>query len=68
MKEPNAHIRSLIRALSAGIAKIFNQDEADLLQRFLSDQIAYRIIDENVDIAVLKVAEQKVEYLKSKEK
>jgi transcriptional regulator with XRE-family HTH domain len=58
--------RQANKELIAGIAKIFNQDEADLLQRFLSDQIAYKIIDENADIAVLKVAEQKVEYLKSK--
>jgi len=27
----------------AGIAKIFNQDEEDLLKRFLSDQIAIKI-------------------------
>ena len=52
----------------SGIAKIFNQDEQDLFNRFLSDRIAYKIIDENADIRVLKVAEQKVEYLKSKAK
>ncbi|GAB6395542.1 MAG: helix-turn-helix transcriptional regulator [Bacteroidales bacterium] len=52
----------------AGIAKIFNQDEEDLLKRFLSDQIAYKILNEDADIEVLKVAEQKVEYLKSKTK
>jgi transcriptional regulator with XRE-family HTH domain len=50
----------------AGIAKIFNLDEQDLLRHFLSARIAYKILDENADIAVLKVAEQKVEYLKSK--
>ncbi|MDR1742874.1 MAG: helix-turn-helix domain-containing protein [Dysgonamonadaceae bacterium] len=50
----------------AGIARIFNQNEQDLFQRFLSDQIAYKILNEDVDIEVLKVAEQKVEYLKSK--
>ena len=50
----------------AGIAKIFNQEEQDLFKRFLSDRIAYKIIDENVGIDVLKVAEQKIEYLKSK--
>jgi len=52
----------------AGIAKIFNQNEQDLFNRFLSDRIAYKIIDENADIRVLRVAEQKVEYLKSKVK
>jgi len=50
----------------AGIAKIFNLDTQDLTRRFLSDQIAYKILDEDADIEVLKVAEQKVEYLKSK--
>jgi transcriptional regulator with XRE-family HTH domain len=41
----------------AGIAKIFNQGEQDLFKRFLSDQIAYKILDEDADIGVLKVAE-----------
>jgi len=50
----------------AKIAKIFNKDKEDLFKRFLSDQIAYKILDEDADIEVLKVAEQKVEYLKSK--
>ena len=52
----------------AGIASFFQQNEQDLFNRFLSDRIAYKIIDENADIRVLKVAEQKVEYLKSKTK
>ena len=56
------------REVIAGIAKIFNQNEKDLFDRFLSDRIAYKIIDENADIKVLKVAEQKVKYLKSKAK
>ena len=38
------------------------------LRDFLSNHIAYKIIEENADIGVLKVAEQKVEYLKSKAK
>lgn len=50
----------------AGIAKIFNQDKDDLQRRFLSDQIAYKILDEDADISVLKEVEQKVVYLKSK--
>ena len=54
------------KEIIAEIAKIFNQDTEDLMQRFLSDQIAYKILDENVDIKVLKIAEQKIEYLKSK--
>ena len=54
------------KEIIAGIAKIFQQDTQDLMKRFLSDQIAYKILDEDADIEMLKVAEQKVEYLKSK--
>jgi len=54
------------KEIIANIAKIFNQDTQDLLQRFLSDQIAYKILDEDADINVLRVAEKKIEYLKSK--
>lgn len=50
----------------AGIAKIFNENEQDLKKRFLSDKIAYKVIEENLDIDVLRVAEQKIEYLKTK--
>lgn len=56
------------RDIIARIAEIFNQSEQDLFYRFLSDSIAYKIINENADIKVLKVAEQKVKYLKSKTK
>jgi transcriptional regulator with XRE-family HTH domain len=56
------------KEIIAGIAKIFNQNTQDLMQKFLSDQIAYKILDEDADIYVLKVAEQKIEYLKSKTK
>jgi len=48
------------------LAEIFNKDENDLLSENLSDQIAYKIIEEESDIAVLKVAEEKVNYLKKK--
>lgn len=46
------------------LAEIFNQDESILLSENLSDQIANKIIQEESDIAVLKVAEEKVNYLK----
>jgi hypothetical protein len=32
---------------------------------FLSDQIAYKILDEEADLSILKVAEEKVKYLKT---
>ena len=34
----------------------------------LSDQFAYKIIEEEVNIDILKVAEKKVEYLKANAK
>ena len=60
--------RKANKDLIAKIATYYSIDEQNLLKRFLSDTFAYKIIDENVDIDVLKVAEQKVEYLKSKGK
>jgi len=39
-----------------------------LQNEFLSDQIAYRIIGENADLNILRVAEEKVFYLKNGEK
>ena len=46
------------------LAIFFKTSEQELLNDWLSDQIAYKILDENVDIKILKVAEEKVSYLK----
>lgn len=48
------------------LAEIFNQNESFLLSENLSDQIAYKILEEESDIDILKVAEEKVNYLKQK--
>lgn len=48
------------------LAQIFNQDESFLFSEFLSDQIAYKILEEESDLNILKVAERKVLYLKTK--
>lgn len=48
------------------IAKFFKLDEKNLIKEFISDQIAYKLIEEEADIDTLKVAEKKIEYLKSK--
>ena len=48
------------------IAKYFNYDEKLLIEENLSDQLAYKIIEADADIEILKVAEQKIEYLKTK--
>jgi transcriptional regulator with XRE-family HTH domain len=47
------------------IAEYFNVDEKELQNDFLSDQIAYKILDEEADLSILKVAEEKVKYLKA---
>jgi transcriptional regulator with XRE-family HTH domain len=48
------------------IASFFKVDEKELLNEFLSDQIAYKILYEEADLNILKVAEAKVELLKAK--
>jgi len=44
------------------IANYFKIDEKKLLDEFLSDQIVYKILEENADLNILKVAEQKIKY------
>jgi transcriptional regulator with XRE-family HTH domain len=47
------------------VAVFFNVNEKELLDEFLSDQIASKIISENADINILRVAERKVKYFKT---
>lgn len=47
------------------VAAFFKVDEKELQNDFLSDQIAYKILDQEADLSILKVAEQKVKYLKT---
>jgi len=49
------------------VAKYFKLDEREMMKEFLSDQIAYRILEEGADLDTLKVAERKVQYLKAKQ-
>lgn len=49
------------------LAEIFGQDENYLVSEFVSDQIAYKILEEESDLSILKVAEKKVHYLKTKQ-
>ena len=46
------------------VAAFFKVDKNYLMKEMLSDQIAYKIIEEEADLDTLKVAEEKVEYLK----
>lgn len=47
------------------VANFFKVDEKELQRNFLSDVIAYKILDEEADLSILKVAEEKVKYLKT---
>ncbi len=48
------------------VAKFFKYNEQLLIEENLSDQLAYKIIEADADSEILKVAEQKIEYLKTK--
>jgi transcriptional regulator with XRE-family HTH domain len=52
------------RQMIKQIAHFFKVDEQDLQNTFLSDVIAYKILNDGGDEEVLKVAEEKVKYLK----
>ena len=47
------------------VAEFFSMDEKVLHNDYLSDVIAYKILDEEADLSILKVAEEKVKYLKT---
>ncbi|OFY98458.1 MAG: transcriptional regulator [Bacteroidetes bacterium RIFCSPLOWO2_12_FULL_31_6] len=46
------------------ISKIFKASKKDLQVAFLSDQIVYKILDEDYGVEALQAAEDKVTYLK----
>lgn len=48
------------------IAKALELNEKDLMIEYLSENIAYEIIDEDSAMDVLKIAEDKVKYLRRK--
>jgi transcriptional regulator with XRE-family HTH domain len=47
------------------VAEYFKVDGKELQNNFLSDQIAYKILNQEADLSILKVAEEKVKYLKT---
>jgi transcriptional regulator with XRE-family HTH domain len=57
--------RQPTKHLIKNIADFFSVNEKELLNEFLSDQIAYKILDEEADLKILKVAEEKVAYIKT---
>jgi transcriptional regulator with XRE-family HTH domain len=44
------------------IAQIFNTDKKELLINYFSDKVIYEIINEDIAVDVLKVAEKKIKY------
>jgi len=50
------------------ISSYFKIDETLLMNEFLSDQIAYKILDEESDLNILKAAEKKIRYRIEKNK
>ncbi len=60
--------RQPTKPLIKKISDFFNVDEKELLNEFLSDQIAYKILDEDADLNILKVAEHKIKYGITKQK
>lgn len=58
--------RQPVKALIKTFAEYYNIDHNELVKQYLSDQIVNKILDEDQGLEILKVAEKKVVYLKSK--
>ena len=56
--------RSATKEQIKQFSSFFKVSEKQLLMEFLSDQFAYKIIEEEADLETLKVAEAKVEFYK----
>ncbi len=57
--------RKATRDQIAKLADFLNLDKEELLIHYLSEKIAYELVDEDVASQTLKVAEERVKYLKS---
>lgn len=53
------------KEMIAKFSELFNVSKKNLTIEFLSDSVAYQIKDEDLASEVLKVAEEKVKYLKT---
>jgi transcriptional regulator with XRE-family HTH domain len=49
------------------LAAYFNVSEDELLVAWLSDKVVYEVLDEDIALQALKVAEAKVKYNKNRE-
>lgn len=57
--------RKLSKEIVLKLADIYNYNTDELLVLFLSDKIVFEILDEDLGEEALKVAEQRVKYLKA---
>ena len=60
------NVRQPSRELILKIAELFSVDSETLISEAITDKIANQIIEEDVDSKLLRVAENKAEYIKSK--
>lgn len=60
--------RKLTKDIVLKLADIYGHNADELLVLFLSDKIMYEIQDEDLGEKALKVAEQRVKYLKASKK
>jgi len=60
--------RKLTKDIVLKLAEIYGHNSDELLVLFLSDKIMYEIQDEDLGEKALKVAEQRVKYLKASKK
>ena len=56
--------RKITKEVVLKLAEIYNYNTDELLVSFLSDKILYEIQNEDLGIEALKVAEERVKYLK----
>ncbi|RWY49079.1 helix-turn-helix domain-containing protein [Mucilaginibacter gilvus] len=60
------NVRQPSKELIEKIATLFGVDSKDLINEAFTDKIAYQILEEEFDSKLLRLAEEKVEYIKSK--
>lgn len=58
--------RSANKEMLPLLAELFNEDEKTLSLILFSDKVAYQILGEENPNEILKVAEEKIQYLKNK--
>lgn len=60
--------RRITKDVVLKLASIYNYNSEELLINFLSDKILYEIQNEDLGVEALKVAEERVKYLKANKK